>query len=70
MKHRDQLDDTHTEGHVRTVCTRCKLIDAPARRGPAPIAQLVELRTFNPQVPGSSPGGGTILTIRRGPVPS
>jgi hypothetical protein len=25
----------------------------------APIAQLVELRTFNPQVPGSSPGGGT-----------
>ena len=23
----------------------------------APIAQLVELRTFNPQVPGSSPGG-------------
>jgi hypothetical protein len=26
---------------------------------PAPIAQLVELRTFNPQVPGSSPGGGT-----------
>ncbi len=26
----------------------------------APIAQLVELRTFNPQVPGSSPGGGTL----------
>src|ERR1700743_3630848 len=25
----------------------------------APIAQLVELRTFNPQVLGSSPGGGT-----------
>src|SRR5690606_351242 len=24
-----------------------------------PIAPLVELRTFNPQVPGSSPGGGT-----------
>lgn len=24
-----------------------------------PIAQLVELRTFNPQVPGSSPGGPT-----------
>lgn len=30
----------------------------------APIAQLVELRTFNPQVPGSSPGGGTIMTRR------
>ena len=26
----------------------------------APIAQLVELRTFNPQVLGSSPSGGTI----------
>src|SRR5262249_51215360 len=26
---------------------------------PAPIAQLVELRTFNPQVLGSSPSGGT-----------
>src|ERR1700761_201621 len=25
----------------------------------APIAQLVELRTFNPQVAGSSPAGGT-----------
>ena len=25
----------------------------------APIAQLVELRTFNPQVLGSSPSGGT-----------
>ena len=25
----------------------------------APIAQLVELRTFNPQVVGSSPTGGT-----------
>ena len=27
----------------------------------APIAQLVELRTFNPQVLGSSPSGGTTL---------
>ena len=26
----------------------------------APIAQLVELRTFNPQVLGSSPSGGTV----------
>ena len=31
----------------------------------APIAQLVELRTFNPQVPGSSPGrGATDLRFR------
>jgi hypothetical protein len=29
----------------------------------APIAQLVELRTFNPQVPGSSPGGGTTTDV-------
>jgi hypothetical protein len=28
----------------------------------APIAQLVELRTFNPQVLGSSPSGGTHIT--------
>jgi hypothetical protein len=40
-------------------------MDPILKRGPsivvprAPIAQLVELRTFNPQVPGSSPGGGT-----------
>ena len=27
----------------------------------APIAQMVELRTFNPQVVGSSPTGGTEL---------
>ena len=27
----------------------------------APLAQLVEHRTLNPQVPGSSPGGRTIL---------
>src|SRR5271166_3220732 len=29
----------------------------------APIAQLVELRTFNPQVLGSSPSGGTSLDV-------
>ena len=28
------------------------------------IAQLAEHRTFNPQVPGSSPGGPTILFER------
>jgi hypothetical protein len=27
---------------------------------PGPVAQLVEHRTFNPQVPGSSPGRPTI----------
>src|SRR5687768_5771288 len=32
----------------------------------APIAQLVELRTFNPQVPGSSPGGGTAQMFKSG----
>lgn len=32
----------------------------------APIAQLVERRTFNPCVAGSSPAGGTILTIKNG----
>ena len=32
----------------------------------APIAQSVELRTFNPQVPGSSPGGGTLRGFDRG----
>jgi hypothetical protein len=31
--------------------------------GRAPIAQLVELRTFNPQVLGSSPSGGTGLVF-------
>ena len=38
----------------------------------APIAQLVELRTFNPQVPGSSPGGGTPMgrSASSGPSPS
>lgn len=38
----------------------------------APIAQLVELRTFNPQVPGSSPGGGTPMgrSESSGPSPS
>lgn len=30
----------------------------------APIAQLVELRTFNPQVVGSSPTGGTFSGVR------
>jgi hypothetical protein len=30
----------------------------------APIAQLVELRTFNPQVLGSSPSGGTTRTSK------
>jgi hypothetical protein len=29
----------------------------------APIAQLVELRTFNPQVLGSSPSGGTARAV-------
>ena len=29
----------------------------------APIAQLVELRTFNPQVLGSSPSGGTTTAL-------
>jgi hypothetical protein len=29
-----------------------------------PIAQLAEHRTLNPQVPGSIPGGPTILTRR------
>ena len=29
----------------------------------APIAQLVELRTFNPQVAGSSPAGGTTFYL-------
>lgn len=33
----------------------------------APIAQLVELRTFNPQVPGSSPGGGTTQDVPMAP---
>lgn len=31
----------------------------------APIAQLVELRTFNPQVLGSSPSGGTRAGVLR-----
>ena len=30
----------------------------------APLAQLAEHRTLNPQVPGSIPGGPTILTRR------
>lgn len=49
---------TRVEGPVECVGAGCKLIDARLA-GYAPIAQLVELRTFNPQVPGSSPGGGT-----------
>lgn len=35
----------------------------------APIAQLVELRTFNPQVLGSSPRGGTINSARLSACP-
>src|SRR5699024_681845 len=34
----------------------------------APIAQLVELRTFNPQVAGSSPAGGTGAPHARRPL--
>ena len=39
----------------------CKLTSCVGHsvEAPAPIAQLVELRTFNPQVVGSSPTGGT-----------
>src|ERR1700761_8485414 len=36
----------------------------------APIAQLVELRTFNPQVAGSSPAGGTMQCRCRLPTSS
>lgn len=28
-----------------------------------PLAQLAELRAFNPQVPGSSPGGSTNICL-------
>ena len=31
----------------------------------APLAQVVEQRTFNPRVPGSSPGGRTNLPLWR-----
>lgn len=33
----------------------------PPRVPNAPVAQLVEQRTFNPKVAGSNPAGGTIL---------
>src|SRR4029077_9984132 len=33
----------------------------------SPIAQLVERRTVNPQVPGSSPGRGAIILHLRAP---
>src|SRR4051812_14836370 len=53
--------------------TRVPLAPAAIRRTPAsililraPIAQLVELRTFNPQVLGSSPSGGTRPAVFRG----
>ena len=36
----------------------------------APLAQLAEHRTLNPQVPGSSPGGRTNKSPTRVPIPS
>lgn len=51
-------DDAPARPGDDAVGDACKLVVA-LLAGHAPIAQLVELRTFNPQVPGSSPGGGT-----------
>jgi hypothetical protein len=65
---RDHVGSVHSLGYRHpNPQTGCRY--APRRRCAqgtsilfirAPIAQLVELRTFNPQVPGSSPGGGTV----------
>ena len=45
----------HPEPNPQTTHLRTSIVNPRA-----PIAQLVELRTFNPQVLGSSPGGGTV----------
>jgi hypothetical protein len=49
----------YRDPNAQTRCRRVGSILSSIGKHTAPIAQLVELRTFNPQVPGSSPGGGT-----------
>ena len=56
----DRADQGGSSGPTPGTDTGYHFREPPIRLATrAPIAQLVELRTFNPQVPGSSPGGGT-----------